>query len=642
MPNEIGYLGNPKLKNVNVSHGFTEAQIEELTKCANDIFYFIRNYIKIRNVDEEGLIPLKLRSYQKKLIEAFVDNRFVICKFPRQYGKALDLNTPIKTKKGWSNMGSLKIGDEIYGDDGKITKVNFITPIMYGHDCYEITFDNGEKIKADADHLWKINHDWDHKEITLTTQDLIPIFEASQKKGYGTYIPISAPLKYSKKTLPIDPYVLGVWLGDGYSAGGRYICLHSDNCIIKNEIEKCGYQVKIQYSKKGKSGKKIDRTNIIGLAKTLRKNNLKNNKHIPEIYLHSSLEQRLELLRGLMDTDGFCNPKNGTCQFYQKKIILINQVREVLTSLGIKSRLSFKIIKGKKYYTLVFNTHLTVFKLPRKFNRQLQSKHHPKNYNVYIQSIKKIKSVPVRCIQVDNKNHMFLCGKTMIPTHNSTSYVAYALWYLIFHKNVEVALLANKGQTARELLSRIQVAWENLPLWMQQGVVVWNKGSIELENGSKIIATNTASNSIRGYSFNLIILDEFAHIDNNLAEEFFRSTYPAISSGKTTKVFIVSTPKGMNLYYKLWGEATKPPGEKTSRFEPVEVHWTEWEGHDAEWRDQEIANLGSEAAFDQEYGTFVGSTYINIRDKQTGLESQISIGEFYEMLRKQNGENNLE
>ncbi len=277
MIDKLGYLGNPKLKNVSTRQGYTEEQVIELSRCADDIFYFIKNYIKIRNVDEEGLIPLNLRSYQEKLIKAFCDERFVICKFPRQYGK-------------------------------------------------------------------------------------------------------------------------------------------------------------------------------------------------------------------------------------------------------------------------------------------------------------------------------------------STSYVAYILHYLIFHNNVEVALLANKGQTARELLSRIQVAWENLPIWMQQGIVVWNKGSIELENGSKIIATNTASNSIRGYSFNCIVLDEFAHIDNNLAEEFFRSTYPAISSGKTTKVFIVSTPKGMNLYWKLWMEATKPPKEKTSKFSPVEVHWTEFPGHDENWRLQEIANLGSEAAFDQEYGTeFLGS-----------------------------------
>ena len=143
---------------------------------------------------------------------------------------------------------------------------------------------------------------------------------------------------------------------------------------------------------------------------------------------------------------------------------------------------------------------------------------------------------------------------------------------------------------------------------MQQGIVVWNKGSIELENGSKIIATNTASNSIRGYSFNLIVLDEFAHIDNNLAEEFFRSTYPAISSGKTTKVFIVSTPKGLNLYWKLWQEANKSQNEKTSKFVPVEVHWTEFPGHDAAWREEQIANIGSEDAFEQEWGCeFLGN-----------------------------------
>lgn len=207
------------------------------------------------------------------------------------------------------------------------------------------------------------------------------------------------------------------------------------------------------------------------------------------------------------------------------------------------------------------------------------------------------------------QNNRFVIAKIARQSGKSITTIAYLLWYLLFNENVNVALLANKGNTARELLSRLQLAYMSLPKWMQQGIVVWNKGSIELENGSKIIATATSSSAIRGQSYNIIFLDEFAHIDSGMAEDFFRSSYPTISSGKTTKVFIVSTPKGLNLFYKLWSEATKKPGEKTSKFIPFEVNYDQVPGRDAEWRDQEIANLGSQEAFDQEYGTeFLGSS----------------------------------
>ena len=145
-----------------------------------------------------------------------------------------------------------------------------------------------------------------------------------------------------------------------------------------------------------------------------------------------------------------------------------------------------------------------------------------------------------------------------------------------------------------------------LPKWLQQGVLVWNKGSIELENGSKIIAASTSSSAVRGSSFNIIFLDEFAHIDPpSLADQFFTSVYPTISSGKTTKVFIVSTPKGLNMFYKLWTDAE----EGRSDYIPIDIHWSQVPGRDESWKEETIRNT-SEVQFAQEYDCeFIGSQH---------------------------------
>lgn len=186
----------------------------------------------------------------------------------------------------------------------------------------------------------------------------------------------------------------------------------------------------------------------------------------------------------------------------------------------------------------------------------------------------------------------------------TTTTVGYLLWLTLFSENFSIAITANKKSLAVEILSRYQLAYENLPMWIQQGVKIWNKGSIELENGCKIIAASTAASSIRGGSFNLVFMDEFAHVHNNLAEDFFTSTYPVISSGKTTKIIIVSTPRGMNLYYKMWMDAVN----KKSDYKAVDIHWSRVPGRDENWKEMTIRNT-SLRQFNQEFGCeFLGST----------------------------------
>lgn len=203
----------------------------------------------------------------------------------------------------------------------------------------------------------------------------------------------------------------------------------------------------------------------------------------------------------------------------------------------------------------------------------------------------------------DFHENRFNIAKLPRQTGKSTTVVSYLLYYAIFNDNVNIGILANKASTARDLLSRLQLGYENLPKWMQQGVAVWNKGSMELENGSKILAASTSASAVRGMSFNILFLDEFAFVPNHIAEEFFASVYPTITSGKSTKVIIISTPYGMNHFYKMWTNAVN--GKNGYVFN--EVHWSQVPGRDSEWKAQTIANT-SERQFTQEFEcNFLGS-----------------------------------
>lgn len=191
----------------------------------------------------------------------------------------------------------------------------------------------------------------------------------------------------------------------------------------------------------------------------------------------------------------------------------------------------------------------------------------------------------------------------------TTTVVSYLLHYIVFNDNVNVGILANKASTSREILSRLQLSYENLPKWMQQGIISWNKGSLELENGSKIIAASTSASAVRGMSFNIIFLDEFAFVPNHIADDFFASVYPTISSGKSTKVIVVSTPKGMNHFYRMWHDSER--GKNS--FVATEVHWSEVPGRDEEWKAQTIANTSEEQFRAEHLCEFLGSvgTLIN-------------------------------
>ena len=201
----------------------------------------------------------------------------------------------------------------------------------------------------------------------------------------------------------------------------------------------------------------------------------------------------------------------------------------------------------------------------------------------------------------ENRQVIIKAGRQIGKT---TVTVGIILWYILFNEAKTVAILANKAKTAREILNRIKVAYEELPHWIQQGVRVWNKGDIELENKSRVLADSTASSAIRGWSINFLYLDEFAFVPNNIAEEFFTSVYPTITSGETAKILISSTPNGMNHYYKMWIEAT----EGRNGFVTIDANWRSVPGRTPEWAERQRKALGDEKYMQEMECEFHGSS----------------------------------
>jgi hypothetical protein len=205
------------------------------------------------------------------------------------------------------------------------------------------------------------------------------------------------------------------------------------------------------------------------------------------------------------------------------------------------------------------------------------------------------------------KDNRYSIVTTARQAGKSTTTCGFILWYIIFHSEKVVALLANKGDTAREILSRVQLAYQHLPKWLQQGVVEWNKGSFVLENNSRVIAAATSASAVRGYSINLLFIDEAAFIDN--WDEFFTSVFPTISSGSESKIVLVSTPNGLNHFHKTWAGAFKT-GDEHNGYNPILVNWQAVPGRDDKWKQETLAGMNFDIEkFDQEYNCeFLGSS----------------------------------
>ena len=341
----------------------------------------------------------------------------------------LALSTPIPTPIGWTTMGDLNKGDEVLDENGKSVTVEGTSPVFENRKCYEISFDNDTKIIADAEHLWTVEERGIRTSAGETWYDTTIKTKELSSKMHFICSPKALDLPFDKE-LPVHPYVLGLWLGDGNSRDARLTCHKDDAEETKTHIQNCGHQVgDIHYTEANSTGV----FTIFGIRHLLAQNNLKEDKHIPIQYLRASCEQRFALLQGLMDSDGHVNDAHQ-CIFVNTNTELISGIRELLHSLGIKSTVrgvqgARKIFPSGKTYESKssLRVHFTanpdeqVFKLWRKRLKQEapRSTHWRRTKRIGIVSIREVSSVPVKCIVVDSKSHLFLAGNGMVPTHNS-------------------------------------------------------------------------------------------------------------------------------------------------------------------------------------------------------------------------------
>lgn len=354
----------------------------------------------------------------------------------RRQGKALDIETDIPTPDGFVKLKDIKEGDVVFDRNGKPCNVTFATDAMYNRDCYNVQFDDGSNVIADGEHRWLVcdkpsrrKTGWkDKKWHVETTNSIIKKgIKIPTGKEFNFQTPINGEVEYSEKELPIDPYILGLWLGDGNKSGSKISSIDSEILEYIDERYVAGHKsggCSHYYKDCKKTGKP--------LRSQLKDMGLLFNKHIPEEYMTSSKEQRLELIRGLMDSDGYID-KYGRCEFSQKRTALSYQLKELLNSLGLKSKVNINAAKlyGKNCGTRTrvnFKTHLPVFKLTRKKEKLPKvEREYPWAFVRSIVSVNKVKSRPVRCIEVDSEDHTFLCTRNYIVTHNTVKSIAFLL-----------------------------------------------------------------------------------------------------------------------------------------------------------------------------------------------------------------------
>lgn len=369
---------------------------------------------------------------------------------PRGGGKALALDTPIPTPGGWRTMGALQVGETVYDERGRECSITFATPIQYDRQCFRVTFDDGNTVVCDAEHLWTVSDRLNNgKTITIETRKMFARFDMG-KRGYveARYsVPLTAPVERERSTLALDPYCLGVWLGDGTSAKPEFTCHVEDYPEYATLFCARGHATATIKHPSQKSENTRTVKLGAGFGRALRGMALIGSKHIPAAYLNASIPQRLELLRGLMDTDG-CIDKRGKCEFVTASAELRDGFAELLAGLGIKfgvPSVKFVEVNGRAcgpYYRFSFTVAptLQVFHLQRKVLRQVNGRKKYRNAR-HVVKIEKVDSVPVRCIEVDSPSHLYLCGRGYIPTHNTTRAECLALWALLYaHRRFVVCI----------------------------------------------------------------------------------------------------------------------------------------------------------------------------------------------------------
>lgn len=419
--------------------------------------------------------------YQQEIMDAFTQPGIseIVVMASSQVGKALDVNTLIPTPTGWKRMGDLLVGDKVYDENGRECSVTAATEVMHDHPCYEVVFSDGNSIVADAEHRWSVdcigNSGRAIGRQIKTTEEMSTTFRTGRRNTYS--IPVAKALECDDKELPIPPYTLGAWLGDGNTYAANLTQAKSDTpalvrrlhmdgvmtdiksytdttnviildsrkaltrdgvCVHGHDMNVLGYgkhgqcaECQRQFANKSRNGVETDPVLKHTMYYRLTEAGLIGHKHIPDVYLRAGINQRMELLQGLMDTDGTCGT-SGRCEITLTESLLARDVSELLHSLGIKHTAKYRTTvcttDGKRVlgaaWRISFLTYADtpVFTFERKLSRMKARGSHTRTGETEsrrIVDIRPVDSRPVRCITVDSENHLYLAGDAMIPTHNS-------------------------------------------------------------------------------------------------------------------------------------------------------------------------------------------------------------------------------
>ena len=387
------------------------------------------------------------------------------------HAEPLALDTPIPTPNGWTTMGALQVGDQVIGSDGRPANVVGKSPVHVGRETYRVSFKDGTSIVADGSHLWSVrDRDTARSEDKIvTTEQMIETGLRSTSGGSRWSVPATPVLDLKPVTVPIDPYVLGAWLGDGQTAGAAICGADDDLAFIDSEINARGYTT----SRWSTADDKVSVIGIPGgLLAALKATGVLGNKHIPEVYLRASFAQRLDLLRGLMDTDGTVSGHHnkGACSFSSKWESLAKQVAELARSLGYRVavyRSEDKRSRTGEHWTVTFRVRQDCipFLLPRKVQRCTDAGEPTVSARRQIVAIERVDSVPVQCIAVDTDDHLFLAGEGLVPTHNTRIAAAAGVPPIIvgLSEGLSSATYSNYGQARRRFADgTMHPLWQNV------------------------------------------------------------------------------------------------------------------------------------------------------------------------------------
>jgi phage terminase large subunit-like protein len=478
----------------------------------------------------------------------------------RKNAKALALDTPIPTPGGWSTMGELKPGDQVFGADGAPCVVTATSQVYLEHECFRLDFSNGESVVADAGHLWSTSARAGGDGVR-TTREIVDTLRNGRRGDRNHSLVMPAPLDCQDAELLVAPYTLGAWLGDGHSACAKLTCDRSDLEILEG-IRADGWPVREMTRTAGKAstyalscGSRRQKDRDQSLAACLRRIGVLGNKHIPAQYLRASRSQRVALLQGLMDTDGTVSKSGRVLSFTSTSERLASGVAELLASLGVKYSwrqgklaCSGRPVSGIEHRLqfMAFSDELPAFRLGRKLGRmrkRLDCSIKPRSKTVQIVDATPVPSVPVRCITVDSKDSLFLFGRTMLPTHNSTLASGIALYCLVAEGEVgpQVVAAATTGQQARIVFNVAKRMVEKTPdLREAFNLEPFANAVASYSNGGSLKPINAKASTQDGLNPSAVILDEVhAHKTHDLL-----NVLKSAAGARRNPLFLYTTTEG--------------------------------------------------------------------------------------------------